>query len=675
VVAFSRKDIFAIKAEIEKLTKHKCAVIYGQLPSDIRSEQARLFNELDTGYDILVASDAIGMGLNLNIGRIIFHTTVKRGRAGQVTLDGQQAPSVYFVDPSNVKQIAGRAGRRSSQFEVGTVTAWQDSDLAYVRAVMQYDIPQIKAAGLFPSIEQIEEFSGRLASASSLMASQDGEPSDSLESDVESEDESESEGASTDGVSVTEANNDSKMTNYKSELQMLVLKKSRSSKNLISYTTAAVEGCSGFSATALVELPDLPETLFSSTADAPDFSSKKLAEQAAARAAFEALGGKLSSEGVAKKVADSTTGDDNDESSPPTSAVVATDPNYVQLSNVLDRFLQLSQLDGGQYFMCNSSDIALVSNWLHTIPMSLSDRFVFANAPVNTNDALTMNQLYAFAASFAMKRPVGIAMVLPTLQPRDLFEFSDLCVKHNILELYIWLSLRFPQFFVERESCLVRREHTLGMIEATLMGSALKAKSSLKDDYLGLWKKLGVATGETYLPPDTDVYCAVRPTAQDYLARLSSREPVFREKSWAKAGAGGSAGRGAGTKANGAKKSTKSFFGKVKEKEKPVPTEGKSGIWKKASPTGTTGGVGGSGGGKAGTKPKMYTKASKNTQTMNTKDFEGHKTASEKKGSSDRKVFNRVSGGAGKKGSKVKEADTSAVEVKDGAKVVKVETE
>lgn len=67
------------RREIEDKTQHKCAVIYGQLPPETRSMQARLFNEENTGYDVLVASDAIGMGLNLNVRRIIFHTTVKVG--------------------------------------------------------------------------------------------------------------------------------------------------------------------------------------------------------------------------------------------------------------------------------------------------------------------------------------------------------------------------------------------------------------------------------------------------------------------------------------------------------------------------------------------------------------------------------------------------------------------
>ena len=61
IVAFTRPDIFAIKREIERKTPYKCCMIYGQLPPETRSTQARLFNDENTGYDVLVASDAIGM--------------------------------------------------------------------------------------------------------------------------------------------------------------------------------------------------------------------------------------------------------------------------------------------------------------------------------------------------------------------------------------------------------------------------------------------------------------------------------------------------------------------------------------------------------------------------------------------------------------------------------------
>ena len=138
VVAFSRKDIFAIKSVIEAETGLRVCVVYGALPPEMRRiqvmnasgeqrllklglreafhtmfsdlfslsiPQAQLFNDPESGYNVMVASDAVGMGMNLNIRRIVFHTMQK--------FEGtEMAP----VSVSMVKQIAGRAGRRSSEF-------------------------------------------------------------------------------------------------------------------------------------------------------------------------------------------------------------------------------------------------------------------------------------------------------------------------------------------------------------------------------------------------------------------------------------------------------------------------------------------------------------------------------------------------------------------------------
>jgi len=65
VVTFSRRNIFALKRSIEEQTGRRCAVVYGSLPPETRSTQARLFNDENSDYDVLVASDAVGMGLNL----------------------------------------------------------------------------------------------------------------------------------------------------------------------------------------------------------------------------------------------------------------------------------------------------------------------------------------------------------------------------------------------------------------------------------------------------------------------------------------------------------------------------------------------------------------------------------------------------------------------------------
>lgn len=71
-------------------------MVYGALPPETRRQQARLFNEGDNDFSVMVASDAVGMGLNLNIRRIIFTTLMKFQGVAQKQLS-----------VSETKQIAG----------------------------------------------------------------------------------------------------------------------------------------------------------------------------------------------------------------------------------------------------------------------------------------------------------------------------------------------------------------------------------------------------------------------------------------------------------------------------------------------------------------------------------------------------------------------------------------
>ena len=151
VVAFSKNDIFAIKREIEETTDLKCCVIYGSLPPETRTEQARRFNNPDSEYKVLVASDAIGMGLNLNIRRIIFNSIYKS--------DGE---AIMRLDHSAIKQIAGRAGRRNSPFPNGEVTCRDPEDLKYIQQMINTEISPIEKAGLLPTAPHIALFSAAL---------------------------------------------------------------------------------------------------------------------------------------------------------------------------------------------------------------------------------------------------------------------------------------------------------------------------------------------------------------------------------------------------------------------------------------------------------------------------------------------------------------------------------
>lgn len=63
--------------------------MYGALPPATRSMQAKAFNDKNSPYKVLVATDAVGMGLNLAIRRVIFDSMVK--------FDGPLAPCAARV--------------------------------------------------------------------------------------------------------------------------------------------------------------------------------------------------------------------------------------------------------------------------------------------------------------------------------------------------------------------------------------------------------------------------------------------------------------------------------------------------------------------------------------------------------------------------------------------------
>jgi ATP-dependent RNA helicase SUPV3L1/SUV3 len=97
VVAFSRRDVLMLRDQIAA-AGHPVSVIYGALPPEVRRREAERFAE--GASHILVATDAIGMGLNLPIRRVLFSTMTK--------FDGiDDRP----LGESEVHQIAGRAGR------------------------------------------------------------------------------------------------------------------------------------------------------------------------------------------------------------------------------------------------------------------------------------------------------------------------------------------------------------------------------------------------------------------------------------------------------------------------------------------------------------------------------------------------------------------------------------
>ena len=97
VVAFSIQSVYAI-AEIIKRQKGGVAVVMGSLSPQARNAQVKMYQNGDVDY--IVATDAIGMGLNLDLNHIAFAETEK--------YDGENFRKLY---PHELAQIAGRAGR------------------------------------------------------------------------------------------------------------------------------------------------------------------------------------------------------------------------------------------------------------------------------------------------------------------------------------------------------------------------------------------------------------------------------------------------------------------------------------------------------------------------------------------------------------------------------------
>ena len=113
IVAFSRREVLSLKQQLSD--RYRVSVVYGNLSPEVRREEARRFREGES--DILVATDAIAMGLNLPIKTILFAKDNK--------FDGLRRRELL---PTEVLQIAGRAGRYGFE-EKGYVGALDENTL------------------------------------------------------------------------------------------------------------------------------------------------------------------------------------------------------------------------------------------------------------------------------------------------------------------------------------------------------------------------------------------------------------------------------------------------------------------------------------------------------------------------------------------------------------------
>ena len=109
LVVFSKAKVIAVAAELQEL-KIPCSIIYGDLPYEVRKSEVHKFVSGET--KVIVSTDAIGMGLNLPVKRVVFLELQKYDGYGRRPLN-----------VSEVKQIGGRAGR-FGMYDKGVVNAF-----------------------------------------------------------------------------------------------------------------------------------------------------------------------------------------------------------------------------------------------------------------------------------------------------------------------------------------------------------------------------------------------------------------------------------------------------------------------------------------------------------------------------------------------------------------------
>jgi len=134
LIVFSRKKVLQVASKLEH-DGHKVSVIYGGMPPETRQKQIEQFHKGET--EIVVSTDAIGMGLNLPIRRVVFLENEK--------FDGTR---VRTLTSQEIKQIAGRAGRKGI-YEEGFVAF--SYDVQKMKSLLERKDTEIQAFAISPT--------------------------------------------------------------------------------------------------------------------------------------------------------------------------------------------------------------------------------------------------------------------------------------------------------------------------------------------------------------------------------------------------------------------------------------------------------------------------------------------------------------------------------------------
>ena len=173
VVAFSANDVYSI-AELIRRQRGGAAVVLGALSPRTRNAQVALYQSGDV--DFLVATDAIGMGLNLDVDHVAFSATRK--------FDGQNHRD---LTPSELSQIAGRAGRHMNDGTFGVTGSAQPLDAETIERLETHTFDPVKVLQWrstnldFSSLKALRDSLRQMPSERRLVRARNSDDVDALE--------------------------------------------------------------------------------------------------------------------------------------------------------------------------------------------------------------------------------------------------------------------------------------------------------------------------------------------------------------------------------------------------------------------------------------------------------------------------------------------------------------
>ena len=131
IIAFSTEEVYAI-AELLRRQKGGCAIVMGSLSPKTRNSQVSLYQSGDVDY--LVATDAIGMGINMDLNNVYFSNLKK--------FDGKK---LRRLNLSEIGQIAGRAGRYMNDGSFGVTGEVQSINPEEIQLIENHNFEMINS--------------------------------------------------------------------------------------------------------------------------------------------------------------------------------------------------------------------------------------------------------------------------------------------------------------------------------------------------------------------------------------------------------------------------------------------------------------------------------------------------------------------------------------------------